>query len=548
MLKPRTANNVECGEGGIMSVGPEELRSRPEVGGHSRQDGASGAGAVAVRDERRRHNSPKRQSWASAQPFVPPAPAGRPLDPVERAEVRRSRWTRPMLVRAVLADFLLATSVIGLCTASLNWLRPIAPLVGLLGALVWVAAVLLARGYEVGRMGDGAEEFQAILRAAFGVVMVLGVISYAFQVLLPRREVLVAVPLVTVLSAISRYTQRRRLHQRRYRGDAMLRTLVVGEPVVVQRLAEDLRDQASHGFDVVGACLPVPGPEVEERVDVAVLGSMSEVPQVVVDHDVDSVIVVGSLLSGLALRRLSWALERTGAQLLVEPGLVEVAGPNVQLRPAAGLSLLHLEKSSSRSGRMLGKAVLDRVLGTFLLLGAAPVILAAALAVRLTSRGSAIFRQPRMGVDGSTFTMYKIRTMVVDAEARRGELLDHSNRDGLMFKMRSDPRVTRVGAVLRRFSVDELPQLLNVVRGDMSLVGPRPPLASEYEQYHDAVHRRLRVRPGLTGLWQVSGRADLTWDESVRLDLRYVDNWSLALDLLILWKTARAVVGRSGAY
>jgi exopolysaccharide biosynthesis polyprenyl glycosylphosphotransferase len=248
------------------------------------------------------------------------------------------------------------------------------------------------------------------------------------------------------------------------------------------------------------------------------------------------------------LRRLSWALERTGSGLLVEPGLVEVTGPNVALRPAAGLSLLHLERPSARGGRLLAKAFIDRVAGTLLLLGATPVIAVAALAVRLTSRGPVFFTQTRMGVDGRTFTMYKLRSMVVDAEDRRVSLLAQSSRDGLMFKMQRDPRVTRVGAILRRYSIDELPQLLNVVRGDMSLVGPRPPLQSEFEEYHDAVHRRLRVRPGLTGLWQVSGRADLSWDESVRLDLRYVDNWSIALDLLILWKTARAVLRGSGAY
>jgi exopolysaccharide biosynthesis polyprenyl glycosylphosphotransferase len=268
----------------------------------------------------------------------------------------------------------------------------------------------------------------------------------------------------------------------------------------------------------------------------------------VVDHDIDAVIVVGSQLSGDALRRLSWAIERTGAQLLVEPGLVEVAGPNISLRPAAGLSLLHLESPSSRPGRLIGKAVLDHLLGSVMLLIATPVILVAAVAVKLTSPGPAFFTQTRMGLDGRTFTMFKLRSMVEDAEQRRLSLLAQSSRDGLMFKMRRDPRVTSVGSLLRRYSLDELPQLFNVVRGDMSLVGPRPPLTSEYEHYHDAVFRRLRVKPGLTGLWQVSGRADLSWEESVRLDLRYVDNWSLALDLLILWKTARAVLARSGAY
>ncbi len=187
-------------------------------------------------------------------------------------------------------------------------------------------------------------------------------------------------------------------------------------------------------------------------------------------------------------------------------------------------------------------------MGIVLLVIAAPVIALAAIAVRLTSRGKAFFPQHRIGLDGDTFTMYKLRSMVQDAEARRIEIEALSDRDGLMFKMHADPRVTKVGKFLRRYSLDELPQLWNVVKGDMSLVGPRPPLPSEYEAYHDAVHRRLRVRPGLTGLWQVSGRADLTWEESVRMDLRYVDNWSIALDLQILWKTARAVIRGSGAY
>ncbi len=508
----------------------------------------TGRAGVAT-PERRRYNSSARLSWAAAQPFAAPGHVDpTTFDPVAQAEERRARWSRPLLKRAVLSDALLAALVAAACTASLPRLRPLTLLIALAGAWIWVFAVLLARGYESGQMGDGAEDFQAILRAAFGVILAMGIGSFMLQVMIPRREVLIAVPATALLSAISRYAQRRVLHQKRYSGQALLRTVVVGEPLAVQRLSDDLSGQAEHGFQVIGACVPVPNPAVADHLDILVLGGMSEVPQIVVDHEVDSVIVVGSLLTGSALRRLSWALERTGAQLLVEPGLVEVAGPNVQLRPAAGLSLLHLERSSARSGRMIGKAVLDRSLGGLLLLLASPVMLAAALAVRLSTRGPAFFTQPRIGVDGTVFTMFKIRTMVVDAEEQRAELLDQSSRDGLMFKMKADPRITRVGAILRRYSMDELPQLLNVVRGEMSLVGPRPPLISEYEQYHDAVHRRLRVRPGLTGLWQVSGRADLTWDESLRLDLRYVDNWSIALDLLILWKTARAVLGRSGAY
>jgi lipopolysaccharide/colanic/teichoic acid biosynthesis glycosyltransferase len=172
-----------------------------------------------------------------------------------------------------------------------------------------------------------------------------------------------------------------------------------------------------------------------------------------------------------------------------------------------------------------------------------------AVAVRMTSRGPVLFHQKRVGRDGKTFTMVKFRSMFTNAEDRLAELREKNvNADGLLFKMRDDPRVTRVGQFLRKFSLDELPQLFNIVAGSMSLVGPRPPLPSEVAQYGDDVRRRLLVKPGLTGLWQVSGRSDLTWEESVRLDLRYVENWSPALDLMILWKTAFAVLGRSGAY
>jgi exopolysaccharide biosynthesis polyprenyl glycosylphosphotransferase len=446
--------------------------------------------------------------------------------------------------RAAVSDLVTAAGVTGACTWSVPADRRLAPMAMLAAGAVWTGAVRLADGYEAGRMGDGAEAFQAILRAGLGIISAMGVLTYALQRVF-FHEMIVAVPATVVLTMVLRHLLRKSLHRKRYGGEAMWRTLLVGDDEHIRRVSLDLKGRESHGFQVVGACTAVGG-AVPSGVDV--LGTVPEVPQVVVDHDIDAVIVAGSQLSGSALRRLSWAIERTGAQLLVEPGLVEVAGPNISLRPAAGLSLLHLESPSSRPGRLIGKAVLDHLLGSVLLLLATPVILVAAVAVKLTSPGPAFFTQTRMGLDGRTFTMFKLRSMVVDAEQRRQSLLAQSSRDGLMFKMRRDPRVTSVGSLLRRYSLDELPQLFNVVRGDMSLVGPRPPLTSEYEQYHDAVFRRLRVKPGLTGLWQVSGRADLSWEESVRLDLRYVDNWSLALDLLILWKTARAVLGRSGAY
>jgi exopolysaccharide biosynthesis polyprenyl glycosylphosphotransferase len=227
---------------------------------------------------------------------------------------------------------------------------------------------------------------------------------------------------------------------------------------------------------------------------------------------------------------------------------MDVAGPRTTIRPVDGLPLLHVEHPKLSGGRRLVKELFDRLVAGTALILLSPLLLAIGLAIRFTSPGPALFRQARVGKDGTTFGVYKFRSMYADAEARLAELRRLNEHDGVLFKIRDDPRVTRLGKHLRRYSLDELPQLLNIVRGQMSLVGPRPPLRSEVDQYADDVHRRLVVKPGLTGLWQVSGRSDLSWDESVRLDLRYVENWSLAMDLLILWRTAFAVVKSSGAY
>jgi len=511
-----------------------------------------GTGAEQDRD-RRAHPAPRRRSWTDRTPFVLDREVYRG-DPALAAARRRSAWTTPLLRRAVIGDAVVAAVVVALSLVTLRGiglvLSPLAVTALALGSAAgWVGVLAALRGYEWRRVGDGPDEFSSILRAAVAVVAALGVVAFSLQLLMPRRMVLVVVPLVAVLTALHRHHLRGWLRARRSEGPAALRTLVVGDRASALDVVADLRRAPGHGMDVVGVAVPLPHEwQTDDDGLPPCLGAVAEVPQTVVDHDVDVVIVVGSHLSGPALRRLSWALEPTGADLVVAPGLVEVTGPSVHLRPAAGLSLLHVERPSSRTGRLLGKAAVDRSLGAVLLLAASPVVLLSALAVRVSSRGPAFFAQQRVGVDGALFTMYKLRTMVVGADRMVDDLAASSDRDGLMFKMRADPRVTPVGRWLRRFSLDELPQLWNVVRGDMSLVGPRPPLPREYVDYHDSVHLRLRVRPGLTGLWQVSGRADLSWEESMRLDLRYVDNWSLAMDAMILWKTARAVLRRSGAY
>ncbi|MEJ5912820.1 sugar transferase [Pseudokineococcus sp. 1T1Z-3] len=506
--------------------------------------------------ERRGHSGPGRRAWTDRHPFDPSGVDGG--DAVAAAGRRRAAWVVPLLRRAALGDALVAAVVVAAALVSLRDLGVLlAPAIvvaaALAAAALWVGMLAASRAYEWRRVGDGPEEFTSVLRAALVVVAATGVVAVSAQLLLPRRMVLVVVPLVAVLTVLHRYRLRSWLRARRRAGSTPpLRTLVVGDAAAVARVCEEMRRAPEHGMGVVGVAVPSTGDREAQASSgpdaPPVLGVVAEVPQTVVDHHVDVVIVVGSHLSGESLRRLSWALEPTGADLVVAPGLVEVAGPAIHLRPAAGLSLLHVERPSSRAGRLLGKAVLDRVVGSLLLLGALPVLLGAALLVRVTTRGPAFFAQQRVGLDGSLFTLHKLRTMVVGADRMVDQMTGLSDRDGLMFKMREDPRVTPVGRWLRRFSLDELPQLWNVVRGDMSLVGPRPPLPREYVDYHDEVHLRMRVRPGLTGLWQVSGRADLSWEESMRLDLRYVDNWSLAMDATILWKTARAVLKSSGAY
>lgn len=495
------------------------------------------------RTDRRGSAAGPRRSWASTQPFVSRATAFN--DTGERS----SRWADVAAGYrrvALTLDLGIAVGVGSALVVPIYGNGPGSAAQVAAGAVGFVVLVAFARGYETKALGDGPTEFQAVLRAGLiGGLLLMG-LSYTFKADVSRLVIFGGVPLLVLLSLIGRYVHRQVLHRHRAKGSSMMQTLVVGERQDVTRVVADLARAPYHGYQVAGICLP--SIEGAEPLDgVPVVGALADVPQVVVDRAVEVVVVAGSYLSGEGLRRLSWALDRAGAQLIVVPDIIEVARPRLTVRPTAGLSLLEVEVGVPRR-RMIAKAALDRTVGTLLMLVAAPIVGVAVIAIRATSPGKAFYRQTRVGVDGRTFTMWKLRSMYVDADARRAELLPANDGAGVLFKLRDDPRVTRVGKVLRRYSLDELPQLLNVVTGDMSLVGPRPPLAAEVAGYDDPVHRRLRVKPGLTGLWQVSGRSDLTWDEAVRLDLRYVDNWSVTMDLVILWKTIRAVFVGSGAY
>ena len=418
--------------------------------------------------------------------------------------------------------------------------------------LAWLSAVWLYRAYEHRYLGEGPEEFQRLLRAGLLLFTAVAVLSYTLNGDFSRTIAMISVPATILGSMLSRWLLRRHLQRERAAGHGLHRTLVVGRSDAAISLIDSLRTTARsfhHGLVPVGVCLSPENVTSSHVHDVPVLGTPADVLAAIDLTGADLVAVVSHPdLSGHALRRLSWALEARGVELLVSPGIVEVAGPRLSIRPVAGLSLLHLERPVLRGSRRVLKVAFDYLLATTLLALLTPVLLILAALVRSTSRGPALFRQIRVGTGGQEFTVYKFRSMVQDAETRLSELAEQSEGNGVLFKLRADPRVTRVGALLRRYSLDELPQLLNVLRGNMSLVGPRPPLPSEVAGYSTDEVRRLRVRPGMTGLWQVSGRSDLTWEESLRLDLRYVDNWSLTLDLSILWRTVRAVAQGSGAY
>ena len=463
---------------------------------------------------------------------------------------RLSSWTRDYLRKAALADF--GCAILGVFVAAQlrfgNDVTGAYVALSLALPVLWLAALWLAGGYDPRFIGTGSDEFRKVLNAGVGLTAALAIFSYAVNLELSRGYVVIALPSVTLFDLFARYGIRKRLHHQRGAGRCMLNVVAVGHEPAVADLVKELHRDRYHGFSVVGACVVQPG-ECGEVAGVPVYGGFDDVTAAVKAFGADTVAVLACPeIDGIRLRGLAWELEKTGTDLCVSPALLDVAGPRTTIRPTAGLTLLHVDHPQLSGLRLVVKDLFDRCVAAAALLLLFPLLTLLGLTIWLSDRGPALFTQVRVGKDGRAFRIYKFRTMVVDAEQRKAELFATNETDGILFKLRNDPRVTSVGAHLRRWSVDELPQLINVFLGDMSLVGPRPALPDEAQKYAEHVHRRLVVKPGITGLWQVSGRSDLSWDESVRLDLRYVENWSFALDLQILWKTIAVLVRRSGAY
>lgn len=439
-----------------------------------------------------------------------------------------------MIIRGHLVPFVLVTVTLAMC---------------------WLFCLRLTESRDSRVLGGGSDEYSRVAMSSFWLCAALAIVEVIFRLQIARGFVAIALPLGTLALLVTRRLWRLRLTAHRRNGQALEHLLVLGSVESSAALVERLSAAPEFGYKVVGLCASperslgrVDG-DPGNRLGVPIVGDWDCVGDAVRRTGTTTVAVTAADLLGTEMMQsLCWELDALDVRLFVAPGLVDVSGPRLLMRPIAGLPLLHISRPQYKGAVRLQKVLSDRLGALAILLAFTPILLVLAAAIKLDSRGPVFYRATRVGYQNSPFRMWKFRSMVVDADAQRAALADADEGAGVLFKIREDPRVTRVGKWIRRFSLDEVPQLFNVLSGDMSLVGPRPPLPEEVQQYDGRVARRMLVRPGMTGLWQISGRSDLSWEESVRLDLFYVENWSLMRDVVILWRTFRAVISSAGAY
>ncbi len=412
--------------------------------------------------------------------------------------------------------------------------------------LAWMAVLHFIDSRSFRIVGTGMLEYQRVADASFRLFGFIAIFAFLFRVDVARGYLLISLPLGVLALVVERWLWRQWLLRRRRSGDYSARVLLVGSEQSVAQIAHELQRNPEAGYRVVGACVPtgriadtIPGTTIP------IMGNVNTVDRALRVTGADTVAVTSTDdLPPFKVKQISWQLEAGRQHLVLAPSIVDIAGPRLHTRPVAGLPLIHVETPRFSGGQRLVKRLADLVASALGLILIGPLLIFLAAAVRLTSPGPVLFRQTRVGLGGREFTMLKFRSMVVNAEEILPDLVAAQRDAGneVLFKMKNDPRVTPIGRIMRKFSLDELPQLFNVIAGSMSLVGPRPPLPSEVEQYADHVHRRFLAKPGITGLWQVSGRSTLSWEDSVRLDLSYVENWSLMSDVVIVLKTVRAVL------
>lgn len=474
----------------------------------------------------------------------------------------RARWESPYALRLLVTDVVIVAAAVLLAqyirfgTAELprgasNRLTAYS----ILFALLWLSALAIFRTRSPRVIGDGLDEYRHVISASFWIFGAIAIASLIFK-LEPSREYLaVTLPIGTAGLLLGRQFWRKKITRERSSGGCQRLVLAIGDQRAVSVLAREITRRRSNGYRIVGVGVPYYGEPRGETLlvngqEVPILGDEIRALAGITECGADTVAITGTEHFGAdGIRKLLWQLEALDVDLVVSPGVIDIAGRRLVMRPVSGYQLIHVEKPQYQGAKRFQKRAFDFCFALAALAAVSPILLAAMIAIKLTSRGPVFYAAERIGLDGQPFTMLKLRTMVTDAEAQLEKLVDRNESQGaVLFKIRDDPRITVVGGILRRYSLDELPQFINVLKQEMSVVGPRPPLRREVEAYDGDVKRRLLVRPGVTGLWQVSGRSDLSWEESVRLDLSYVENWSMGGDLVIIFKTLRAVLRREGAY
>lgn len=487
-----------------------------------------------------------RLPWAQVSPWVASAASTDHRPPAWYLKYRRQLWLGDLasvsLAVAVTFGVLFPGDayLAGAIYLPYGWLAPII-IVG------WVAAIGAVEAWERQVIGNGREEYRRVLVASLYLFGALALLSYLLESHLSRALYLTTLPLGACLLLLERWVARGILHKLRKQGHALTRTLIVGTSEAAADVVSTLRRNRNAGYLPAALYLADrPGVLPDWAVGLEIL-SPAQFDRALATAGLGAVIVTEGL-DRKQIRELAWKLENRPVQLMFVPRLVDVAGPRLRVREAEGLSLMHVDLPRFSGGKLVIKRGFDMVASAIALILLSPVFLAIAILIKLDDGGPVLFRQERVGRYGEPFTIHKFRTMCVDAEAKIDALLAENGGTALLFKLENDPRITRIGTFLRRYSLDELPQFWSVLRGGMSVVGPRPQVAREVAEYTDAHHRRLLIKPGITGLWQVNGRNDLSPQESIRLDLRYVENWSLVGDVTIILKTVGVVLRSDGAY
>lgn len=420
-------------------------------------------------------------------------------------------------------------------------------------AIVWMACLAMLNTRDSLVMGSGATEYTRVAHAtglAFGL---LAIVYVLFEWDGIRTQLFYALPIGVVALLAARWVTRRWLLRQRAQGRFVSRTVVVGTRDDIEYAVRTLGSSGVLGYKVVGTGLldEEHGPKrvaFGDRI-LPVMRGNDAAYRAATEFEADTIMVASQPADDPGyIKRLTWELEGTAAELVLSSRLADVVGPRMSLRPVEGMPLIHVQIPTFEGGVYAIKRALDVAVSALALIAFAPFALIIGLLIKIDNPGPVFFHQSRVGRDGRQFKMVKFRSMRVNAEEELAVLKARNEGAGLLFKMKDDPRITRVGKYLRKFSIDEVPQFWNVLKGDMSVVGPRPPLPDEVTAYDGTVFRRLYIKPGITGPWQVGGRSDLSWDESVRLDLRYVENWSVMTDLTIMWRTAKVMIAPKGAY